>query len=168
MREAVLIDDESIESLTAGLLADVLMNLVRPKVLHGDGVVDGLAAGLDGERIVGITELQALALDCADAQAPIFRRAVCQLRNISRILAVVVCLALFEHLLDLLREVREFRDQQVVIDNFQDELEVRVRTHVLASKSGAQLCSGDHIGHRLEMFDHVADSWVVAQDSKLA
>jgi hypothetical protein len=55
--QAVLIDDEGVERFATRLLADVLVDFVRTQVLHGDGIVDRLAARLDRERVVGISKL---------------------------------------------------------------------------------------------------------------
>ena len=146
----------------------MLVDLVWAKILHGNRVVDRLAASLDRERVARIAKLQALTLDCADADAPVLGWAIRQLGNVGSILAALISLAFLVHRLDLLSEFRELWNQQVVVDGLENELEVWIRPHVLASERGAQLLDRDLLGQFGHGFNHVRDSWIITQDSLIS
>lgn len=51
----VIVEDEFVEVSTAGLLAHEAMHHLRPEFLQGNGVREGFAAGLQGERFAHVT-----------------------------------------------------------------------------------------------------------------
>lgn len=51
-----IIEREHVELESAGLLADVMVNALCSRLVDGDGVLQGLHAGLQAERQLGVTD----------------------------------------------------------------------------------------------------------------
>lgn len=50
-----IVQRQHVEPQSAGLLAHVAVNVVRPSLVDGDGVLEGLHAGLQAERVLGVS-----------------------------------------------------------------------------------------------------------------
>lgn len=50
-----VIQRQHVEPQSTGLLADVAVNVLRARLMDGDGVLEGLHAGLQAERQLGVT-----------------------------------------------------------------------------------------------------------------
>lgn len=50
-----LIKRQHVELESTGLLADITVNVLRSRLMDSDGVLQGLHAGLQAERVLGVT-----------------------------------------------------------------------------------------------------------------
>lgn len=121
MRPLVVIENQFIEVPAAGLLAYVGVNHIRSEFVEGNGIRQRFAAGLEGEGDRDVTDGEALAVDGADAHAPVVGAHAGQLRDVARHLPLRVGLAPPVEVLDVLGEAGEVRDDELVSERSRDE-----------------------------------------------
>lgn len=121
MRALIIIENQFVEIASTRLLTHIGVHYVRTQLVQGNGVVQGFAAGLESEGYGDVTDGEPLAVDGADAHAPVVGVHARQLRDVACNLALRIGLAPPVELLDVLGEAGEVRDDKLVAEGPRDE-----------------------------------------------
>lgn len=121
----VEIQNELVEIPTTGFRSDILMDHFWPQSLQRHRIHQRLAARLQGERNVGVSDGKPLAVDGADADAPIIRVHPRQLGNVAGHFSIAVAFGHPVYLFNIFDEVLEVGDDELALERPRDQNDVR-------------------------------------------
>lgn len=137
----------------------MLMDFVRPKILKSNGVADRLTGRLHGEELFGVSQVHSLSVNSTDRDTPVVWVRVGKLWNVVGHLARSALFAFQKNLFYLILEGLKFRNNKVFRHRLLNNAEI-----VFDDGEELLLAQLDFI-ERLDLLDHVLDSWIVRQNS---
>ena len=122
----VVVECDLVELPPGWLLSDVLVYVLGSVFVEGDGVVEGLADGLEAEGGLRVAPGESLAVDGADGDAPEVGWDASELRDVLGWLAALDGPAGLVDLPDVLAEGVKVGDDKLVLQCLDDEDEAGV------------------------------------------